>query len=498
MLQHPVHTQKLTKIVATVSDLRCDEATIRELWEAGVNVVRLNTAHQSEADTLRVVRSVRNVSRTIALMLDTKGPEVRTAGLTADKQIDVVDGETVYVCPTPESLAEHRAAGKKAFTTNYARFTDEVGAGSRVLIDDGLLGMRVVAAAGRVLELRVENAGVIKSRKSVNTPDNKLELASVTERDKAYLKFAAENELDFVAHSFVRCRKDVEDVREILRAHGSKAAIIAKIENREGIDNIDEILDVADAIMVARGDLGIEVPMEEVPLMQKMMIRKCVERAKPVITATQMLHSMMENPRPTRAEVSDIANAVFDGTDAIMLSGETASGKYPLEAVQTMVRVALAAEAERMSLQRVISRPVCKTSNMVRGYLCGAAMGAVAALPVKAVICDTLTGRSAQILATYKSAVPVFAQCHDERVMRQLALSYGIIPRYLPLPNSTSALIVQSLTALQAPEPSRKACLAKDDLVVFLVGTPGNPKGSNIIEINSVDLILKGHTGNHQ
>eukprot|EP00727_Mastigamoeba_balamuthi_P005573 m51a1_g1635 pyruvate kinase, putative (501) ;mRNA; r:298607-300354 len=490
MAQKTVRPAKLTKIVATVSDLRCQVETLRQLWMTGVDVIRLNTAHQTEADTLLVVENARAVGP-IPLMLDTKGPEVRTALLTAEKVIDVKTGDKVFVCPSEAILNEYKAKGQNAFTTNYARFTDEVGMNNRVLIDDGLLGMHVVAKdeARRVLELVVENDGVIKGRKSVNTPDVKLQLESVTERDKTFLRFAAKHDLEFVAHSFVRCRKDIEDVRAILSENGSHAQIIAKIENREGIDNIDEILDVADGIMVARGDLGIEVPFEEVPMMQKMLIRKCNERAKPVITATQMLHTMMENPRPTRAEVSDIANAILDGTDAIMLSGETASGKYPFESVETMVKIAMRIESERAKNKELCTRTLCKSINTPRAVLCSAAMSAIQTLPVKALVCDTLTGRSARIIATYKAPVPVYAQCHDSRISRMLALSYGVYSRYVPLPNSTDALIVESLTALSEP-----ATVGKDDLIVFVAGTPGNQKGSNIIEINTVDLILQGHS----
>ena len=285
----------LTKIVATISDLRCDEETIRSLWQAGMSVVRLNTAHQTEAETAKVIKSVRSVSQDIAIMLDTKGPEVRTAGIPGESAIKVVEGDSVFVLASLDALSLFKQANPdaKAFSTNYIGFADEVAVGSRVLIDDGLLGLHVVSAEKSVMELKVENNGVIKNRKSINTPDVKLKLPSVTDRDKSYLKFAAENGIDFVAHSFVRCKQDVFDVKAELDKWGSKAAIISKIENREGVDNIDEIIEVSFGIMVARGDLGIEVPMEEVPLIQKMLIRKCVERSRPVICATQMLHSMI-------------------------------------------------------------------------------------------------------------------------------------------------------------------------------------------------------------
>ncbi|MEI8095102.1 MAG: pyruvate kinase [Spirochaetales bacterium] len=470
--------KKQTKIVATISDLMCDEAHIKALYEAGVNVVRLNTAHQKEDDTLKVIKSVRNVSDKLALLLDTKGPEVRTAEIA--EPIEVTEGETIriYKGAVP--------AGQKGFQTNYDGFVKEVAVGARVLIDDGETGMTVTGKGTDYLELKIGNSGKIKNRKSINAPDTQLTLPSITEKDRNYLKFAAENDLDFVAHSFVRSKQDVLDVQTILDQYGSKAKIIAKIENMEGVKNIDEILDVAYGVMVARGDLGIEVPAEEVPVYQKMMIRKCIARGKPVITATQMLHTMIENPRPTRAEVSDVANAVFDGTDALMLSGETAYGKYPLEAVGTMARIAMQIEKVK---EKVRAHGAYATDNPIRDYLAQAAIQAIETLPIKAVVCDTQSGRSARIISTYRADVPLYVKAHDARVVRQLALSYGVEAEYMPLPKNTNDLIVQSLQSLL----DEKA-LKKDDLVVILAGAAGHDGGSNILEINTVEKSLRGRT----
>lgn len=468
--------KKQTKIVATISDLMCEVDHIRALYEAGVNVVRLNTAHQKEDDTLKVIKSVRAVSDKLALLLDTKGPEVRTANIEAP--IEVAEGETVRIYKDPVP------AGVKGFQTNYDGFVKEVAVGARVLIDDGETGMIVTGKTDAYLELKIGNSGKIKNRKSINAPGTALTLASITEKDRAYLKFAAENDLDFVAHSFVRNKQDVLDVQAILDQHGSKAKIIAKIENMEGVKNVDEILDAAYGIMVARGDLGIEVPAEEVPVYQKMMIRKCIARGKPVITATQMLHTMIENPRPTRAEVSDVANAIFDGTDAIMLSGETAYGKYPLEAVGVMSRIAVQIEKVK---EKVRAHGAYTTDNPIRDYLAQAAIQAIETLPVKAVVCDTQSGRSARIISTYRADVPLYVKAHDARVVRQLALSYGVYAEYLDLPKNTSELIVQSLESLV-----KEGELKKDDLVVILAGSPGHTEGSHILEINTVEKSLKG------
>lgn len=412
---------------------------------------------------------------------------MRTAGVATP--IPVKEGDEVLVCRGQPPAVVASEAPAACFTTNYARFVEEVPVGSRLLIDDGAIAFTVISKTEEHLVLRAENSGVIKDRKSCNTPDVCLDLPSVSQKDADYLEWAAKMDIDFIAHSFVRCRKDVEDVRALLEKHGSSAAIVAKIESRAGVENIDEILEVANGIMVARGDLGIEVEMAEVPMIQKMLIRKCVEAAKPVIVATQMLNSMIVEPRPTRAEVSDVSNAVLDGTDAVMLSGETASGRYPLEAVRTMARIAARAEEERAKLNRVVMRPaLCKSTNAMRGFLCSASMHAVQDLPaVRALVCDTLSGRSAHILATYRPCVPIFAQCHDARAARQLALSYGVQADFMPLPPSADALVLNSLRSLL----ERKK-LELGDMVVFLVGTPGNPRGSNIIEINTVEHILQG------
>jgi len=297
--------RKQTKIVATISDLKCDVDFITELYENGMNVVRLNTAHQTQDDTLRVIENVRKVSDKIALLLDTKGPEVRTSDI--DNPIDVLEGDEIYI-------TSDKIDNVKLFNVNYDGFVNDVSIGQVILIDDGETGLKVVKKTESALICKVQNDSVIKNKKSVNVPDASIQLPSLTQKDIDYIKFAAENNLDFIAHSFVRNKQDVIDVQLILDKYNSNAKIIAKIENREGIDNAEEILDHAYGIMIARGDLGIEILAEEVPVVQKKLIDMCIRRAQPVITATQMLHTMIKNPRPTRAEVSDVANAVFDGT----------------------------------------------------------------------------------------------------------------------------------------------------------------------------------------
>ena len=323
---------KHTKIVATVSDQRCEVEFIDALYKAGMNVVRLNTAHMAEEGLTRVVNNVRTVSNRIGILMDTKGPEVRTT--TAQAPIPFKTGEIVKIMGNPEGETSH-----DCICVSYRNFVNDLGVGSDILIDDGDLELKVIEKKEDFLVCEVENDATLGSRKSVNVPGVRINLPSLTEKDRKNIIWAIGHDLDFIAHSFVRNAADVKAVQDILDAHNSDIKIISKIENQEGVDNIDEIIDSCYGIMVARGDLGVEIPAEELPYLQKMMIQKCNDQFKTVITATQMLDSMMRNPRPTRAEVTDVANAVYDGTDAVMLSGETAQGKYPLEALQMMVHI---------------------------------------------------------------------------------------------------------------------------------------------------------------
>ena len=347
---------KHTKIVATVSDQRCDVAFVEALYKAGMNVVRLNTAHMMEEGLTRVVNNVRTVSDRIGILMDTKGPEVRTTTTVNKEPIPFKTGEIVKVIGNPDQETSH-----DCICVSYKNFVNDLAIGSDILIDDGDLEMKVTGKSGDCLLCEIQNDATLGSRKSVNVPGVRINLPSLTEKDRNNILWAIDHDLDFIAHSFVRNKQDVLDIQRILDERNSPIKIIAKIENQEGVDNIEEILEVAYGVMIARGDLGIEVPAEKIPGIQRMLIRKCVEVKKPVIVATQMLHSMINNPRPTRAEVTDIANAIYYRTDALMLSGETAYGKYPIEAVQTMTKVAR--EAERPSFPRMIS--VCRSRGMI-------------------------------------------------------------------------------------------------------------------------------------
>lgn len=471
-----MNTQKLTKIVATISDANCGQDFLSALYTAGMNVVRLNTAHQTPEASATVVANVRAVSETIGILVDTKGPEVRVKGL--GEPLALKAGETVTIPKVDEV--------RKGFSVSYAGFVGEVPVGSRILVDDGSIELAVKNSANGLLLCEVMNDGLLKDRKSVNVPGVPLKVPALSDKDRAYLKFVAEQGIDFVAHSFVRGKEDVLEVRRILDSYGSRAGIIAKIENIQGVTNLPEILDFAEGIMVARGDLGVEIPFERLPGIQKTIIDACRRRSKPVITATQMLHTMIENPRPTRAEVSDVANAVFDGTDALMLSGETAFGKYPLEAVRTMARIAVQAESQKPRSETLS----CETSsNLVRDYMARSVALSALRLPIRAIIADTETGRIARLISSYRSHVPIYAFSPQISTVRSLSLSFGVVSEQSDAPHSTDHLVSRSLESLVA-----RGAVETEDLVAIIGGTPGKSETTNFIEINTAASCL-GHKG---
>ena len=461
--------RKKTKIIATISDRNCAPEFIKSLYKAGMNVVRLNTAHQTPEDTLKVVNNVRAVSDEIALLLDTKGPEIRTTSVS--ENILLKDKDTIRLT---------RDGGEEGtFSVSFTGLIDELKVGTDILIDDGATKLQVIEKKSNELVCKAIDDGIIGNKKSLNVPGVHLSLPSLTAKDREYIEFAIKHDIDFIAHSFVRNRDDVMAVQSILDTHNSPVKIIAKIENREGIDNIDEILDCVYGIMIARGDLGIEIPAAEVPLIQKKMIDKCITRARPVITATQMLHSMIDNPRPTRAEVSDIANAVLDGTDALMLSGETAYGKYPHESVKVMCEIACKIEENTKDL-REHEFYSAKHSHRISNYLAKTAVHSALDLGVKAILSDTTTGYSAKYVSSYRSKVPVCARTHEKRVVRELALSYGIIPFYTERNQDTDSLVTQAMDQL-----INLGVVSENDQVLILASSPERSNGANLIEINT-------------
>lgn len=465
---------KRTKIVATISDKRCEVEFLRELYEAGMDVVRLNTAHQTLDDAMKVIRNVREVSEKIPLLIDTKGPEVRTKMI--EIPVKVEKGEVVYV--TGEDTL---TSDKKLIHVSYDRFVQDINVGEKILIDDGDVEFIVQDKYADRLELVATNAGVIKDKKSVNVPGSNMKLQSLSEKDRIFINFAIENHIDFIAHSFVRNKEDVIGIQKILDEAGSNIKIIAKIENQEGVDHIDEILDYVYGVMVARGDLAIEIDAEKIPRIQRYIVNKCIESKKPVIIATQMLHTMIDHPRPTRAEVSDIANAVFMGTDAIMLSGETAYGDYPLEAVKVMTKVA---EANESMTAPDSSRNLIRINNEVTAALARVAVRITTILPIKAVVVDTLSGRTARYLSAFRGGLPVYARCYNEKVMRELALSFGVRPYYTEKPASRDEFI------RDIPQMLLTAGYAREDFIVVIGGSFGAARGASFMEICKISDIM--------
>lgn len=470
--------EKKTKIVATISDRRCDVDFIRSLFEAGMNVVRINSAHTSFEGATNIVNNTRAVSDKIAILVDTKGPEIRTTRM-ADEGIAVKEGDLIPMRGTDDN---DMLSSADCLFLNDGDIFDEVPVGVAVLIDDGDIAMEVVDKIDGALIARVKNSGIIKGKKSVNIPAVHLHLPSLTERDIEYIHWAIRMNLDFIAHSFVRHKGDLLDIQKILDAEHSTIKIISKIENQEGVDNIDEILDHTYAVMVARGDLGVELNAEEIPIVQKNLVQKCIESKKPVIIATQMLHSMINNPRPTRAEVSDVANAIFQRVDAIMLSGETANGKYPVEAVGAMTRIALAIERD---VSPIIDVNMVRINNEITAQLARSAVRACTNLPVKAVLIDTLSGRTGRYLAAFRGEKPVYALCYRKHVMRELALSYGVYAEYAEPAIAHDRFSYQMLLILE-----REHKIANDDLVVVVGGSFGAAKGASFMEISKVIHLL--------
>ena len=475
---------KHTKIIATISDQRCEVDFIDSLYKAGMNVVRLNTAHLQDDGLAKIVNNVRAVSDRIGILIDTKGPEVRTT-ITNDP-IKFKSGDKVKMTGDPDG-----ETSRDCICVSYKNFVKDIQIGSDILIDDGDLELIVSEKTDSYLVCEIQNDATLGSRKSVNVPGVRINLPSLTDKDRKNIEWAIKNNIDFIAHSFVRSGQDVLDIQKILDAYASHMKIIAKIENQEGVDNIDDILKVAYGVMIARGDLGIEVPAEKIPGLQRVLIRKCVEVKKPVIVATQMLHTMINNPRPTRAEVTDIANAIYYRTDALMLSGETAYGKYPLEAVQTMAKIAREAEKTKLAAND-IRVPIIGDDLDVTSFLAKQAVKSSSKLNVRAIISDSLTGRTARYLAAFRGVATVFAICYSQETMRVLSLSYGVWAVYQPWHESRRGYYYDALHQL-----IDRGLITEKDKVAYLSGSFGEGGGTSFLEINEVYRVFEAGSDYH-
>jgi len=412
-----------TKIVCTIGPTSESIEKLVQLMEAGMNVARLNFSHGSHEEHAARIQNIREAAKqankTVAILLDTKGPEIRTHDFE-NGQAELKIGEEVVI-----STKQVLGTAEK-FSVSYEGLYDDVEVGSHILIDDGLIELEVLGKEQGEIRTKVLNSGVVKNKKGVNVPNVSIKLPGITEKDVQDIVFGIEQGVDFIAASFVRKASDILEIRQLLQeSEATHIQIISKIENQEGIDNIDSILEVSDGLMVARGDMGVEIPPEEVPLVQKRLIKKCNLLGKPVITATQMLDSMQRNPRPTRAEASDVANAIFDGTDAIMLSGETAAGLYPVESVKMMATIASRVERS-LQYQDLFRKRTKEAKLTVTDAISQSVAHTAIALDVAAIVAPTERGYTAKMIAKYRPKAPVVAVTFDERVCRKLALVWGV------------------------------------------------------------------------
>ncbi len=459
---------KKTKIVATIGPASDDREILREFLSSGVNVCRLNFSHgthKSHLETIRKIKEVREeMGLPVAIMLDTKGPEIRMGEIGGDGVIDLAPGEEYTF------LSEEVVGDKKRATISYDHLWKDIEVGQILLIDDGLLEMEVVEIEPGKILARALNNGQISSNKGVNVPGAAIRLPSLTDKDRLDIKLAIDEDLDFIAASFIRRAEDILAIRAILEEEKCETIkIIAKIENAEGVEHLDEITRVADGIMVARGDLGVEIEPESLPLIQKEMIYKSNEEGIPVITATQMLDSMMRNPRPTRAETSDVANAIFDGTSAIMLSGETASGKYPVEAVKMMSKIAMKTEAA-LDYDNILASYVKGLDSTITNVIARNACEISRELKMRAIVVATTTGYSARAISKFRPEAKIVAVTPDEHAQRHLALSWGVTPL---LSKDTTDVLTDTI-----PVAQKHGVIVEGDLVVFVAGIP---QGRNIL-----------------
>lgn len=469
-----------TKMIFTIGPASDNEEIIRKFIKIGMSAARLNFSHgthETHKEKIDLIKKVReDLNSPTAIILDIKGPKIRTHNFVNDG-VELVEGQEFSFLCEDEILGD-----KEKCTVSYKDLYKDVKPSGEILVDDGLLRFKIKEVNGTEIKCVVTVGGIIKNHKGVNVPNVRINLPSITEKDKEDLIFGCENKIDFVAASFIRKASDIQDVRDILKAHGGDyIQIIAKIENQEGVDNIDEIIEVSDAIMVARGDMGVEIPIEKVPIIQKKIIRKCNEAGKIVITATQMLDSMIRNSLPTRAEACDICNAIFDGTDAVMLSGESASGNYPIEAAETMSRISIETEENLdynylnrrlkepslTSFSEAISYSACRSSNL---------------LDTKAIVAATSSGATAKLISKYRPKCPIIAITPHEEVRRGLNLNFGIFPLKCEMFTTTDEILVEAKKVVTTLSIADKG----DDIVVAAGMPNAVTGGTNMLKIEKL------------
>lgn len=470
-----------TKIVCTLGPSTDDEKVLEQLMKAGMNVARCNFSHGSHEEHKERMDKVKKIrekcDRPVALLLDTKGPEIRT-GNFKDGKVKVKTGQTFTLVADNNILGTEEKTG-----ITFPDLYKDVTPGAVIMIDDGLIEMEVVKIEGTDIVCNVKNDGVISNHKGVNVPDVHISMPYMSEQDKSDILFGIKEDVDYIAASFTRTADDVKELRKFLDDNGGKNInIIAKIENSEGIINVDGIIEEADAVMVARGDMGVELPEEEVPIIQKMIIKKVYEAGKQVIIATQMLESMINNPRPTRAETADVANAIYDGTSAIMLSGETAAGKFPVEAVATMARIAERTEMDVNYKQRFFDNHNNHRSDITEA-VCHATCMTAYDLDAKSILTVTKSGRSAKMISKYRPDCMIIAGSTEEKVVRQLNMSWGVSPVLIKEKKHVLELFDYAVEVAK-----EKGLVETDDIVVITSGVPLGKSGTtNMIKVHTVE-----------
>ncbi|WP_079708277.1 pyruvate kinase [Paraliobacillus ryukyuensis] len=480
-----------TKIVSTIGPASESVEKLVQLIEAGMNVARLNFSHGDFEEHGQRIKNIREAAektgKTVAILLDTKGPEIRT-GVMEEGAVEIIKGNNINV-----SMDESVLGTTEKFAVTYPELINDVHPGSKILLDDGLIELEVEEILKDKNELKTKalNSGILKNKKGVNVPYVSVNLPGITDKDAADIKFGIEQEVDFIAASFVRRASDVLEIKELLdENNASHIQIIPKIENQEGVDNLDAILQVSDGLMVARGDLGVEIPPEDVPLVQKEMIHKCNVAGKPVITATQMLDSMQRNPRPTRAEASDVANAIFDGTDAIMLSGETAAGDYPVEAVQTMSNIATKAETS-LDHASVLDNLSKSSDVTITDAISQSVNHSAMNLNVDAILTPTVSGHTARMISKYRPEAPIIALTFDERITRRLALVWGV-----QTIKGTLAYSTDDVLDLAIQRGLSTGYFKRGDRVIITAGVPVGESGTtNLMKIHVIGDVLADGQG---
>lgn len=475
--------KKKTKIVCTIGPASSSEEMLRKLIENGMDVARLNFSHENHEKHGEIINRIKKVREEIgvpvAILLDTKGPEIRTGIAQNGESYELVKGSEVVV------TTREVPCNSKIISLTYKELAQDVKIGGTILIADGLIELKIKKIEDTEVYCEVINGGELGSRKGVNLPNVKLRLPAITEQDRSDIIFGINQGVDFIAASFIRNADAIREIRKILKDCNSDIAIIAKIENMQGVENLDEIIDEADGIMVARGDLGVEVEAETLPFLQKKMIEKCNMAFKPVITATQMLDSMIRNPRPTRAEVTDVANAIYDGTDAIMLSGETAAGKYPLEAVQMMAKIA--SETER-HLETTSMQMACLITNTnkkeaVSSAISYSAVATAERLHAKLIIASSFSGYTTRVVSKFKPEAKIVGLSPLDRTLRKMQLYWGVQPIKVQEVNSTDHLLAEAVRAVE-----EHGFVKKGDIVILTAGVPAGKTGvTNMIKAVTVE-----------